>query len=276
MNRFEQLQTDISQIYSLVIKDLKLKLRYKDQFFIEYIVPLLSLFFPYIVFTTIFNLEGTVFESYFSINNYVLFLLLAYCVECLIFLLWNYREAFQNEKIWKTLTGMTVAPLNKYNIFIAYLISGLIAKSLPIIIIVILCSIMFPIPLTYFLLVLLVLLCIALTFSGMGYIIGVFQIINESISASLTAGISFISLVSCLFYPIDIFPESVHFIILLNPLYYYFDLLRLVWWAGIYEPAINLITLNHILFVTFFTIFTPIVASFLFAKLYYKYGISGY
>ena len=111
----------------------------------------------------------------------------------------------------------------------------------------------------------------------MGFILGLFEVVNEDISASLSVGISFIALVSCLYYPIGIFPEDVHFIVKLNPLYYYFDLLRLMWWAGVdYENAISFFTIYHFIVVIFFTIFAPLFASYFFLKVYTKYGISGY
>ena len=111
----------------------------------------------------------------------------------------------------------------------------------------------------------------------MGFIMGVFEIVNENISATLSVGISFIALVSCLFYPIEIFPEEFHFIIQLNPLYYYFDLLRLTWWAGIdSEDALNYISLTHIIVVICFTLIMPLIASYLFFIIYKKYGTSGY
>lgn len=277
MLNWEKVKLNLVQIYSIIVKDLKLKLRFKNQFLVEYVYPLLSLFFPFIIFNTLFNIEGGVFESYYSRDNYVLFILLAYCVQCLIFLLWNYKTVFHEEKIWQTLKGLLVAPINKINILLGLLISGLIAKSLPIIVIMIICYIFFPIPFTFFIGVILVMFCISLTFAGMGFIIGLFEIVNEDIAAFLTSGISFISLVSCLFYPIEIFPEFVQFFVRLNPLYYYFDLLRLTWWIGIdYTGAIGFITMNHILFVSIFTIVTPLFASYFFLLIYNKYGSSGY
>ena len=101
-------------------------------------------------------------------------------------------------------------------------------------------------------------------------------VITLPISASLAAGISFISILSCLFYPIDIFPENIRFIILLNPLYYYFDLIRLTWWVGIDESVSSYITMNHILVVSIFTIITPLIASVYFDRIISKYGIRGY
>ncbi|MHA1284919.1 MAG: ABC transporter permease [Promethearchaeota archaeon] len=273
----EEIKSKAVQLISLIIKDLKLKLRYKSQFFAELLVPLVALFFPYIIFSALFNLNGNPFGNYFTINNYPLFLLLAYIIECLIFLLWYYKEVFSNEKIWLTLKGLMIAPISKFQLYLSYLISGLISKSFPIVIIIILCYIFYPIPLLNLIIVIFIIVCISLTFASMGFIIGLFEIINENISSSLTSLISFISLVSCLYYPISIFPEWVHIFILLNPLYYFFDLLRLSWWMGIdYNDAIQYITINHIIFVVGTTLLLPIIACILFIKLFKKYGISGY
>ncbi|MGQ4874922.1 MAG: ABC transporter permease [Promethearchaeia archaeon] len=265
------------QLISLIIKDLKLKLRFKSQFLAEFLVPLIALFFPYIIFNTLFSFSSNPFGNYFTTQNYPLFLLLAYIVECLIFLLWNYKDTFKNEKVWLTLKGLMIAPIGKFQLLISYLISGLISKSFPIIIIIFLCYLFYPISILNLLIVLLVIFSLSLTFASIGFIIGLFEIINENISNSLTAGISFISLVSCLYYPIGIFPKWAHIFILLNPLYYFFDLLRLSWWMGIdYNNAIEYITFNHIIFVLSTTILLPIFATLLFIKFFYKYGVAGY
>ena len=273
----KNLINNIIQIYSLTIKDLKLRLRYKSEFIVEFVSPLTTLFFPWIIFSKFFNLENKVFGTYYSKDNFLLFLLLGYCVTSLLFLLWQYKDLFYDEKTWKTLNAIIIAPVKKINVLTGYLLSGLISKLLPLMFIIALCYLLFPIPILTLILVLFVLLCIAITFAGMGFILGVFEIVNEDISASLAVGISFISLISCLYYPITIFPEEFHFIIKLNPLYYYFDLLRLSWWSGInYSDALQYITINHILVVVFFTLFTPLFASYLFLRIYNRYGTSGY
>lgn len=277
MLKREVIRTNFIQIYSLTVKDLKLKTRYKSEFLVEYVAPLLSMFFPFIIFSTLYSLGDDIFETYYSNENFLLFILLGYCTSSLIFLLWNYKDLFYDEKTWKTLNAVIVAPVSKFNILIGYFLSGLISKSLPIIFIIALCYFLYPIPIPYLFLVLLVLFCISITFAGMGFLLGLFEIVNEDISASLAVGISVISLVSCVFYPIEIFPEDIRFIIRLNPLYYYMDLLRLSWWAGINsEDSLSYITIYHILIVAIFTIITPVLASFLFIKIYNKYGTSGY
>ena len=207
---------NIIQIYSLSIKDLKLRVRYKSEFIVEFVSPLTALFFPWIIFNKLFNLEENAFGTYYSKDNFLLFLMLAYCVTSLLFLLWHYKDLFYDEKTWKTLSAIIVAPVRKINILIGYLLSGLISKMLPLLFIIFLCYLLYPIPIFNLFLVILILFCIALTFAGMGFILGVFEVVNEDISASLAVGISFISLVSCLYYPITIFPDEYHFLIKLN------------------------------------------------------------
>lgn len=276
MLKRETLLKHIVQIYSLVVKDLRVKSRYKAEFVVEFFFPFLALFFPFIIFNTLFSLNVDVFKGYYSKDNFVLFLLLGYVVHSFIFLLWHYKDLFYDEKTWKTLHGILISPLYKFNILIGYYISGLLTKTFIIIIMTIFCYILYPIPLINLFLVFLLFFCISLTFASMGFILGCLEIVNENISASLAAGISFIAILSCLFYPIEIFPESVHFIILFNPLYYYFDLLRLIWWSGISSSAFQYITIIHILIVVVFTIIIPIFASIFFLKIVFKYGIRGY
>jgi hypothetical protein len=64
---------------------------------------------------------------------------------------------------------------------------------------------------------------------------------------------------------------------MINPLYYLFDLARLVWLFGL-DPALayNFLTPTHIIIVIIGLICLPIIAVYLFKKLYKKYGISGY
>ncbi|MFX1444103.1 MAG: ABC transporter permease [Promethearchaeota archaeon] len=268
---------NLIQIYSLTIKDIKLKTRYKIEFISEFIAPLLTLFFPFIIFNKLFNLDKNFFGTYYSKQNFLLFILLGYCVTCLIFLLWNYKDLFYDEKTWKTLNAIIIAPVRRINILIGYLLSGIIAKLVPISFIIVICYLLFPIPLINLFYVCIVLLCLSITFAGIGFMLGVFEIVNEDISATLAVGVSFISLVSCLYFPITIFPSSIQFLILMNPLYYYFDLLRLSWWAGINSnEALRYITIYHIIFVSVCTVLSPLFGSYLFLRIYKKYGTSGY
>ena len=215
MLKKKTIKKNIAQVYGLVVKDLKLRARFKTEFIVEFFYPFLALFFPFIIFSTLFSIDVNIFEGYYSRDNFILFLLLGYCSQSCIFLLWYYRELFYDEKTWKTLNGILVAPVNKFIVLFGYYISALISKGLAFTFIIILCYILYPIPLINLFFIFVILFCISITFATMGFLLGLFEIINENISASLTVGISFISILSCLFYPIEIFPERFQFIILL-------------------------------------------------------------
>ena len=74
--------------------------------------------FPFIIFNTLFSLNVDVFKGYYSKDNFVLFLLLGYVVHSFIFLLWHYKDLFYDEKTWKTLNAIMIAPIKKVNILI--------------------------------------------------------------------------------------------------------------------------------------------------------------
>ncbi|MFX1258452.1 MAG: ABC transporter permease, partial [Promethearchaeota archaeon] len=156
-------------------------------------------------------------------------------------------------------------------------LANLILTSVPIILILIICYIFFPIPLFYFFLVCLIFLCIGFVFSGIGLLIGVFDITNETVAKLILVALDFIIWSSCVLYPLEMFPEILQTLFRFNPFYYYFDLLRLTWWAGIdYSNAIEYLTIYHILVVVIFTILIPFTAIVSFNKIYNRYGIRGY
>ncbi|MHA1147603.1 MAG: ABC transporter permease [Promethearchaeota archaeon] len=272
-----KIDINLKQIYAITVKEIKLATRFKSGVVAEFFVPLLSLFFPLIIFNALFSITNEAFSGYYSIENYILFLLLGYCVKCLIFIIWTFKDNFYREKQWLTIKSVMISPVNKFNILIGMLLSVLIIKFIPILVILILCYFFFPISIAYFLLVILVIFLISITFAGFGFIIGAFEVSNENIAAILSAIIPFIPFFSCLFYPLEIFPKITHPILLLNPLYYYFDLLRLLWWAGMdFQDASQYITINHFLIVGLFSVCVPIVSIVLFSKIYKKYGVVGY
>ena len=82
---------------------------------------------------------------------------------------------------------------------------------------------------------------------------------------------------SCFSYPLQIFPGFLQNFILLNPLYYIIDIIRLTWLMGIEANlALTFITPAHIIIFAAFTIFLPIISVYLFNKFYDRFGISGY
>ena len=97
------------------------------------------------------------------------------------------------------------------------------------------------------------------------------------LTTSIILSISILFWASCVSYPLQIFPEFFRNIFVLNPFYYFFDLIRIIWLTGV-DPslAFNYFNPFHIIIVGVFSITLPIIAVYLFNTIYKKFGISGY
>ncbi|MFX0072076.1 MAG: ABC transporter permease, partial [Candidatus Hermodarchaeota archaeon] len=149
--------------------------------------------------------------------------------------------------------------------------------AIPLTIFFVIAYILFPIPFLYLFLFFLVFFSIYIIFGSIGLIIGVLGMSYEEIVPYANFILRIIFLFACITYPKEIFPELIQSIMLLNPFYYIFDLLRITWYLGLdYETASSLITPFHIISIIFLTIITPIISLFTFEYFYKKYGIQGY
>ena len=267
----------VRQIFAIVEKDISLELRIKTNLISRIVNPAIQLFLYLFLFGIIFNVRTDYKLGYWDNNNYILFLLLAYTVNFSRGIMNKYNLSFRRDKYWKTLSAIMVAPVNKFTLLLGELAAEMIMMSVPIIIILVIAYILFPISLLYLFLTLLILFAIFLTFASIGLIIGVLRISREQYVSYITFILRFVFLFGCIFYPINIFPEFIQIFVLLNPFYYFFDLLRLTWYLGInYDVANSLITIQHIIIVLLITAISPIISIYLFDKVYKKYGITGY
>ncbi|MHA1251694.1 MAG: ABC transporter permease [Candidatus Helarchaeota archaeon] len=267
----------LQQILAIFEKEFYLKLRYKATIIVQIINPLIQLMIFIFLFKTIFNLKKDYSLGYWNINNYILFVLIAFCLQIFKTITERYYQIFIIEKYWKTLSATLIAPVNKFSLLMGILISTVLINSPTFILLIIVMLILFPINLFYFLLFLFILSCIIITFASIGLLIGVFGISNETFGNYFYIILRFIFLFSCINYPKEIFPEFIQFFILLNPIFYSIDLLRLIWYLGL-DPnsAIIFITPLHIIIFIIFTISLPIISIIFFNKIYKKYGITGY
>lgn len=268
---------NIKHTIAIVEKEIFLKFRFKASIIHSLINPLIQLVIIFFIFGAVFNLGEGITFGYWNKMNYVLFLLIAFCVQFSRPITERYPQSFTTEKYWKTLSATMIAPIHRFSLLLGILISQIILNSIGVTILVAIAYFLYPISLSYFLLFILVYFCIVLCFGSIGLIIGAFAIGNENWVSYYTIVLRFIFLFSCINYPKEIFPEFFQIFITLNPLYYYFDLLRLLWYLGL-EPelAILYITPYHITIFLSITIIAPIISVLLFNFIYKKYGIIGY
>jgi len=170
-----------------------------------------------------------------------------------------------------------VAPVNKYILLFGFLIAEMILISVPFIVFFIIAYLLFPISVVYLFLVILTFLALTVFFGCFGLIMGILIITKEGLYSIGSLLVTLLFWLSCISYPLQIFPEFVQFIILLNPLYYFIDLIRIVWLMGIdFELAIAFLTPIHIIVVMGITLVLPIFSVYFFNTFYDKFGISGY
>ena len=273
----KSIKKGLRQVSALVEKNLYLATRFKTAFLLRFLNPIIQVLMPLIIFGTIFSISEDYNFGYWRSDNYILFMMLAFCIQFLRQIIDRFFQMLLQEKFWKTLQSFLVAPLNMFTYLVGLLVSELILISIPFIVFLLLAWILFPIPLINVLLVLLLFFSISLIFGSIGLLISVFAITNESIGRISQLLLTFLFWLSCYSYPLQIFPISIQYFILLNPLYYIFDLIRLSWYMAIdFETALIYITPAHITIIILLTLMTPIIAIYLFNKLYKKYGISGY
>ena len=273
----KSVRRNLKQTTALIERNIFFEMRFKLVLFTSFLNPFIQILMPLIIFGAIFSISEDYSFGYWGGENYLLFLLIAFCVQFLRRIVENFRQLFFREKFWKTLQALMVAPINRYVLLFGILISEMILISIPFIIFLIITLIIFPISILNLLIVLLLFFCLAIFFGSLGLLVGVLVITKEGIYRIFKLGLTFLYWLSCVSYPLQIFPQIIQNVILLNPLYYFIDLIRIVWMMGIdYNLAISFLSPLHIIIVATFTILLPILSVVLFNIFYKKFGITGY
>ncbi|MHA1756882.1 MAG: ABC transporter permease, partial [Promethearchaeota archaeon] len=239
----------------------------------SFITPFLSIFIPLIIMNEIFS-----FNKHYgpwTTNNFLIYQLLAYNILLLERIIEKFPNQFNNEKYWQTLKGIIIAPTNRFNLLFGIFFSQLVVISFPFCSIFIFLIILFPILFSTIIFIIFVYFLIALIFSGTGIILGVFAISNENISNFLKFFIKILFLISCITYPFDIFPPYIQSIIQLNPLYYIFDFLRLIWLENNVFYSIRIHSLHMVILISS-SLILPFLGVSIFNYIYKKFGIVGY
>lgn len=273
MKLYKMIKDNCSIIFALTEKNIRLRFRYKGALLFSYLLPLVGILMPLIVMAQIFEFSDRF--GPWTAENYYIFLFVAYNINLLRQIIAVFPKNLRLEKFWNTVPALLIAPFNRINQLLSIFLSEIILISIPFTIIFILCYIIYPVSLITILSAIIIYIIIALIFSGIGLILGIFAISNESIWKGLLFGFKLVFWASCISYPFEIFPESIQSIINLNPFYYIFDILRRVW---IEDDIILTITLHSLnLFILIITaILTSCIGVYTFNKIFKSYGIAGY
>ena len=166
-------RTNIKQINALVERNLYLEIRFKTLIFTRYFTPFIQILMPLIIFNVIFTIREDYLFGYWNGLNFILFLFIAFCVQFLRKIVFNFSQLFNREKYWKTLQALMVAPVNRYVLLFGFLIAEMILVSIPFIVFFIIAYIIFPINIFSLFLVILSFLSISILFGCLGLILGI-------------------------------------------------------------------------------------------------------
>lgn len=273
MSKIKTVKGNISQILALTEKNIKLALRYKIGLALGYINQIIAIFMPLIIMQNIFDFRTTL--GFWTSSNFILYQFIAHNISHMSGITGRFPGQFRAEKFWKTLPALIVGPFNRFNLLFGIFLTHMVMIFIPFSIFLVWGIIVEPISLPTILFIILLYFLIALIFSGVGLILGIFAISNENIWQVLSFLLMFVFWFSCISYPFELFPGFIQDIISLNPLYYIFDFLRITW---IQNNVLMTITSYSFHFITLIatSIILPFIGVFLFNLVYKKYGITGY
>ena len=264
------------QIEALVIKDLKLKSRYKIKFLSSIIVPFTAFIVPLLIFRTLFKAIGNEAFGIWTPENYIIFILSGIFIIILLKLIPAYGKNLLREKYWKTLPGIFLSPVNVYNLLVSKILSELIMFTIPLIIVFVLCFLITKATLITILFVLIIYILAAIFMASIGLAIGSFRMSIEGGYTVFSNLIGFFLIFSCYKFPKEFFPESLQFLTIWNPFYYYWDLIRVMLVFGAENVILNPGFFFHFIIVISLSIVGPVLSVMFFNYVYKKYGLVGY
>lgn len=273
MSNSRVLKQRLSLVYAITEKEITLQLRFKFSLFLQFILPIIAIIMPLIIMGKIFSYNET-FGTW-NANNYIIYQFIAYHIALLRSLIHLFPYQFHQEKYWYTLQALIIAPFNRLYLLFGIFFSQIILILIPFSIVLGLSLFFYSISFSTFLFIIFLYFLVALIFSGIGIIIGIFAISKENYWHLLEFGLTIIFWFSCITYPFEIFPKIIQDLINLNPFYHIFDVLRLSWIENNLLFTISAHSYKFLLLLSS-AILLPLVGVYIFNIIYKKYGIVGY
>lgn len=272
MIKYKFITYNLSKIFALAEKNLKLNLRFKYGIIINFITPILGVIIPIFIMAKFFEFNAQF--GPWTEKNFTIYQIIAYNIILARKIIDEFPRQLQIEKYWRTFQALVIAPSNRFNLLLGIFLSEVILLSAPCIIFFIIGYIYYPISFFTVLAIIGIYLLISLIFSGIGIILGIFAVSNENILPILNFIVTLFFLFSCLTFPIQVFPNFVQNIINLNPFFYIIEILRLTWIEN--DIFISFTSHSFYFFIIIVSaIILPIIGIFVFNTIYKKYGIVG-
>jgi len=270
MKSLVAVKNNISQIYAIAEKNVKLLLRYKINLILTFILPVLGVIVPLIIMGKIFDFTDNF--GPWDDRNYSVFQFTAYQILLLYGIIARYQVGISSEKGQNTLTLLVIGPFRRINLLFGIFLSHLILIGIPFMFFFIMCYILIPVSIITLFFIFLVYFLITIFFSGIGLVFAIFIISKQHLVSLFRLPLTILLMFSCLSMPFEFFPEYFQNIARLNPFYYIFVIVRYVW---IEDNIIISITSHGFTFlvVIFLAVLSPFIGLKFFSYIFNKYGM---
>ena len=263
----------ISVAWIFFKKDFRNTYRFKSTLVGQILSPFFAAISLFVTYSAVFIVGGVTDIAYVNRENYVIYLMAGFLALTFARSSWGGTD-LRWEKIMMTLDGIFLAPVGRLWILVGKAINVLFKvalSSIPYIAILLILGprIISPINLVLGILSLFLMLSI---FLSIDFVISGISLSEEGYASIIRTWVPRgVSLFSCVYYPIEIFPKFVHPLILLNPAYHGVNLFRSAFIEnGIVNPW------TSFLYLLVLGIVLPPTAVTFFEYLFKRFGIKGY
>ena len=271
--KFVNLKDNFSQIYAIAEKNVKLQLRFKLNWILGMTFPILGIILPLIVMGQLFGFSDNF--GPWNRDNFVVYQFTSYQISLIYQIMSRFQGNIALEKGGNTLPAIFIAPFKRINLLLGIFCTHIVLIFIPFMFFFVLCYLFYPISIFTIFFTFVVYLMMGLFFTGIGLIFAVLVIARENLIMLLSLPLTMAMMFSCLTLPFAFFPNTYQFFASLNPFYYIFNIVRLVWIENNIIISLSSHTLTFI--IVFFTaILSPLIGLKLFNYVYDKYGITIY
>ncbi|MBU2101019.1 ABC transporter permease [Candidatus Micrarchaeota archaeon] len=261
----------LSEIIAITKKDFKLSIRFKTAYLLNtFINPFLSVIPLFIIYYGFLHYTGSEGFGGVTADNYVQFLIFGIIAQAFFYNgTYIFALKFREEKYWKTIDALFVAPINYLSLIIGTGINvGL--NLLPLFLVFLLFASVFGAPSILMITLTVLIMFILLGFClGAGLIYGALTLFNENFDPFFRYFFAAWILLSCFAYPLNIIPEVFRGIVLINPVFHAVNFAREMWMH-------NFIAWGSFFYVLGFAIIMPIISVFVFKLAWKRMEVQGY
>lgn len=267
------LKVHLGVIWAFIVKDIKQTFRFK-MIALNYIfAPLLTMISFLMVYSGIFLNSNVKDLGYVNQSNYILYLLTGFLAYSCMQVTWG-KTTLSMEKYMLTLEGMLVAPRNRLYIMIGKASVAFVEVMISALVFSVLIALLHP---TINWINLLggsaSLIFIFICFLCLDFIVSAIGLSEEGLASFLVNyGPKIFLVLGAVYFPIEVFPLKLRFLVELNPLYVSVNLFR----SAFMNSHLPYGFIPSLIYLTLLAFLMPFVTSWFFDYVFKKRGIKGY